>query len=322
MHDPRPASFRLRTASGSVYLLEVGAHATLLARFPAEAEPMGGWDAGSSSLRGGGERLPVLSLVCLQHGGAGQFLLDLRGNGVPTIRTTSALVDISPVDGAGFLASARAVWSRDPLGAMVLARLAAAESGLDELLGRIDVALPSPGESTVPATAEATAWIELVDATLADEGPTPVGSGGRPLRPTALERMIEAAIIPARRQGVSASQWVRELAGDRVWRRIEAQYGLLDASAVQDLEGAEMLMGAERNGSVLYPGFQLVDGRVRPLMGRLKAAADELLIEPASVLMWMTAPTTQFGAASRPVDHLDDGDAVIRAFRNHFGIQW
>ncbi|NMR29192.1 hypothetical protein [Crystallibacter degradans] len=137
---------------------------------------------------------------------------------------------------------------------------------------------------------------------------------------------------------VSPEQAARSQATENIWRLIAQEFGLLTGREVaarlgsraknaggfaSDLRRRGELMAVKRRNAYLYPGYQFnAEGRVRPLMKRLAALAHELDVDEETVLLWMRAPSTWFEDESRPVDNLNNDDAVCRAFEDHFGINW
>ena len=122
------------------------------------------------------------------------------------------------------------------------------------------------------------------------------------------------------------------------WRRLEEEFGLLDAGEVQELLGAEPdqdltssklvvggLIRVEVGGRVLYPGFQ-VDRDVRailPVIAGLLDLAAENSWSAEDLALWMTAPSTSFESEDRPVDHLrSEPEAVLAAARSEFDSCW
>jgi hypothetical protein len=93
--DSQAGSFRIRTATGSLYLLEL--EARRLTRFAAAVEPsVDHLDVGMSILRRDGEPLHLHKLISLSVGLPAVFLLQVRIDdpAVPTLRCTSRVVEI------------------------------------------------------------------------------------------------------------------------------------------------------------------------------------------------------------------------------------
>lgn len=88
-------SFRIRTATGSLYLLDLKGRS--LTRFVAAVEPtVDHLEGGMARLRRDGEALFVYGIVRLKVGMPAQFLLQVRTDDpeVRTLRTTSRVVEI------------------------------------------------------------------------------------------------------------------------------------------------------------------------------------------------------------------------------------
>lgn len=162
----------------------------------------------------------------------------------------------------------------------------------------------------------------------------------------ALVRRLRGELAATRSLGVSLpkleteatpAQAYRAQATENAWRDIAREFGLLTATEVAERVGGTAsagrtyasdarrngrLLGVRRLNHVLCPGFPFGPEGPLPMIRDLRSAADELEIEEPTVLLWLTAPTTWWGDDARPVDHLDDSDGVLSAFRSHFGITW
>lgn len=90
-------SYRVKTATGSIYLLDMANREML--RFPAEAPPAEDHiDVGTSCLRRDGQAVPLHKIIRLTIGLPAIFLLQVRTDlPVLTLRTTSRVTDISPL---------------------------------------------------------------------------------------------------------------------------------------------------------------------------------------------------------------------------------
>lgn len=161
-----------------------------------------------------------------------------------------------------------------------------------------------------------------------------------------LVRRIRGELTAARSLRVSLSQLdsqatpaqaYRAQATENAWRAMDREFGLLSATEAAARTGGKSsagrtyasdarrngrLLGVKRLNRVLYPDFQFGPEGPLPVIRDLRTAADELDIDEATVLLWLTAPTTWWGDDARPVDHLDDPGAVLSAFRSHFGTIW
>lgn len=88
-------AFRIRTATGSLYLLDLSA--STLTRYVAAVESAEDHlDAGMSCLRGDGQPLPVHQVLCLEVGQPALFMLQVSAEdpSAPTLRATSRIVEI------------------------------------------------------------------------------------------------------------------------------------------------------------------------------------------------------------------------------------
>ncbi|WP_205754230.1 MULTISPECIES: hypothetical protein [Arthrobacter] len=94
--DSQDGSFRIRTATGSLYLLEM--EKRLLTRFAAAVEPtVDHLDIGTSILRRDGRSIHIRKVIHLVVGQPSRFLLQVRADDptIPTLRTTSRVVEIT-----------------------------------------------------------------------------------------------------------------------------------------------------------------------------------------------------------------------------------
>lgn len=133
---------------------------------------------------------------------------------------------------------------------------------------------------------------------------------------------------------VTPAAAARAAATESLWRQIEHEHGLLTADEVRQLAGAKgktyasdkrhsgHLLGVKRLNRILYPGFQFDGEAPRPVMGQLHRAAAQYEVPEEAVLLWMASPTTWWGEDTRPVDHLEDTDGILGAFRSRFGTEW
>jgi len=136
---------------------------------------------------------------------------------------------------------------------------------------------------------------------------------------------------------VSPEQAYRAQSTENAWREIEGEFGLLSAAEVAqrvgstaknaksyatDARRAGRLLAVKRMNKLLYPGFQLTSTGPVPVIRALSQAAQGLGVGEESVLLWLTAPTTWWGMDSRPVEHLDEAEEVVRAFQAHYGTEW
>ncbi|MFF0904971.1 UNVERIFIED_CONTAM: hypothetical protein RF653_14950 [Kocuria sp. CPCC 205316] len=136
---------------------------------------------------------------------------------------------------------------------------------------------------------------------------------------------------------VSPEQAYRAQTTENAWRAIEREYGLFSAAEVAQVVGstaksaksyatdarkAGRLLAVKRMNKLLYPGFQLTHTGPLLVIRHLHQTAQRLEVGEESVLLWLTAPTTWWGEDSRPVDHLQEPEEVVRAFEVHYGTEW
>jgi hypothetical protein len=86
-----PGLYRVISASAAEYILNIGPLSSSLARFP-HCQIMGEREA--VPLRRDGESMPLLEIIQLQIGRPAVFRIDVRGDGVETIRTTTPVCAI------------------------------------------------------------------------------------------------------------------------------------------------------------------------------------------------------------------------------------
>ena len=119
------------------------------------------------------------------------------------------------------------------------------------------------------------------------------------------------------------------------WTEVDEEFGLLTAAHVSlllsstpdQIDAAELwaagkLFAVKREGAIQYPGFQIADGQIRPVIPRLVAVAKDLGILESSAIVWLCSPSSHLGDR-RPVDLLDsDGETVILEARRAWGVKW
>lgn len=79
--------YRLHTASGTTYRLDVRPEASTLTRLPISDSPDEDYD--QSVLRKDGEPLPLLGIVRAAVGASAAFWVDVRRDGIATFRITT-----------------------------------------------------------------------------------------------------------------------------------------------------------------------------------------------------------------------------------------
>lgn len=99
MNEIEPATYKFTTATGSLYLLEVAPARATLTRLPRGFPPGPALRDRPSALRKDGQPVEVLRILQFGVGLNAIFVLDLRGDGTPTLRTTSPVRSIEPLAG-------------------------------------------------------------------------------------------------------------------------------------------------------------------------------------------------------------------------------
>lgn len=93
----QPGSYRFSTVTGSAYDLLVAGQASTLTRVPGVLPVHPSADGlDSVDLRRDAEPIAILEITELEVGRPGIFILDLRRDGRPTVRTTSNILSIEP----------------------------------------------------------------------------------------------------------------------------------------------------------------------------------------------------------------------------------
>lgn len=88
-------SFRIQTGSGTVYVLHLDSPKTIV-RLVNEATPASPYKGiPTAELRRDGEAVELLGIVTLMLGRPAQLILNLRRDGVPTLRTTTEVISIT-----------------------------------------------------------------------------------------------------------------------------------------------------------------------------------------------------------------------------------
>jgi hypothetical protein len=90
--DVDVGTYLLLTASGTAYRLEVRADGGTLTRYPREEPSSAGYER--ADLRQDGEPLPLLGIIQAEVGTPAVFLVDVRHDGIPTLRTTTPVLTI------------------------------------------------------------------------------------------------------------------------------------------------------------------------------------------------------------------------------------
>jgi hypothetical protein len=121
-----------------------------------------------------------------------------------------------------------------------------------------------------------------------------------------------------------------------LWRRLETEFGLLTGREVAEILGAgpcnrgyaaakrtaRKVIGVRRGNAYLYPGFQFEHGAILAVMPPLIQLSDANGWSLENLTAWMLSPSTSFRAEDRPVDHLQEPEAVLAAAKNAFEAEW
>jgi hypothetical protein len=168
------------------------------------------------------------------------------------------------------------------------------------------------------------------------------------LRGTDVEKVLRAAVaqqgveehaaaLTKLRSAISPATARAVQAGENTARAIEAEFGLLSASAVAELLGSKgphrslagdlrkrgQLLYLPRLNSFVYPGFQFdsTRGRIRPFVAPLLSLAMKCDWDVEDVVRWMVAPTTYL-QGRRPVDHVDDPNLILATAQQAWTVEW
>ncbi|MGF9663161.1 hypothetical protein AAIH25_14990 [Arthrobacter crystallopoietes] len=97
--DREEGRWRVGTASGSLYVFDLTHGNRTMTRLPDSEDPRGEFRRiPSADLRRDGEALRLLSIYRLQLGQPGALLIDVREDGIPTLRGTTPVVSISRIE--------------------------------------------------------------------------------------------------------------------------------------------------------------------------------------------------------------------------------
>lgn len=148
-----------------------------------------------------------------------------------------------------------------------------------------------------------------------------------------------AALGPAMAavRGAVSPQMARALqATKNFWKRVEAEYGMLNSTEVARLIGSEKsgrslaadrrsagkLIGIKRGNKYVYPGLQFdhLAGKVHPAIPGLLKKAREVGWGEEALIFWLVTPSGYFDG-DRPVDHLGDSD-LAEKLRHAATVEW
>jgi hypothetical protein len=89
-------AFKIRTSSGSLYRIDLTTEPRTIVRLAEDLPPTDNYShLVPSELRMDAEEIPLIGIVRLAVGQRGEMWLDIRGDGVLTIRDTTPVLSIS-----------------------------------------------------------------------------------------------------------------------------------------------------------------------------------------------------------------------------------
>lgn len=140
---------------------------------------------------------------------------------------------------------------------------------------------------------------------------------------------FERGISPQMARAVQATK--------NVWRSMATEFGLLfdwevseavaqsagSQKSAADQRSAGNLLAVKRGAALRYPGFQIDrdTGTIRPVIRHLLQVAKDAGRSEEYLALWMVSPTGYLHG-DRPVDQLDDPEALVAAARQAFNVQW
>lgn len=167
----------------------------------------------------------------------------------------------------------------------------------------------------------------------------PLGLDERTLRAVlTTSRSIRAAqVAAAAAQETLSPQLARAVQStENAWRRIERDHGLLTSGEVAEQLGSVAknqseyaaakrkqgkLIGVQRGGAILHPGFQFENGKIHAVVPELISSAAALDLPLDELVQWLCAPHEAFDD-DLPVQHLDDAVVLLEALEDDFGATW
>lgn len=127
------------------------------------------------------------------------------------------------------------------------------------------------------------------------------------------------------------------MATENAWRSMEREFGLLSAQEASTALGSRakdrstlahdrresgQLLGVRRGNAVLYPGFQFDrNGDVHQVIPALIQVARQARRSDEDLAQWICLPSGYLDD-DRPVNPLQDADAVLAAAQGHIGVEW
>lgn len=96
LNDDSTGSYAVRTASGTFYAIDLDPPLREIMRLTKERTPSSPYDQlPAADLRRDGETVKLLKIIEIQVGRCGHMVLDVRRDGVPTLRTTTEVLLIT-----------------------------------------------------------------------------------------------------------------------------------------------------------------------------------------------------------------------------------
>lgn len=148
----------------------------------------------------------------------------------------------------------------------------------------------------------------------------------------ALGEAIRAAHVPAT-PALAASTQARE----NLYERIAAEFGLLTSTQAGEAMGSRSssatrnlaikarregrVVGLKRGTYTVFPGFQFTEAGLRPVVAELIKIGDAHGRTEAGLVQWLMTPTTYLHGR-RPVDVVDEPEALLGAAHSSFGVDW
>lgn len=98
--DDMSGCFAVRTSSGTLYSVDLDSRPRKIVRLAEDRPPTEDYaDLSVSKLRRDGDEIPLLAIGKLAVGETAQLVLDVRGDGVVTVRETTPVLSIRLLSG-------------------------------------------------------------------------------------------------------------------------------------------------------------------------------------------------------------------------------
>ncbi|WP_022869676.1 hypothetical protein [Yaniella halotolerans] len=139
---------------------------------------------------------------------------------------------------------------------------------------------------------------------------------------------LEQPVSPQMAAGVAASLRARRAIGEEFgWLKAAEASQLLGSiqpggAYANDLRKERRALGVPVRNTYVYPGFQFTDsGKVHVTVTEVLRLADDLKVDADTVAQWFCLPSPGLSGA-RPVDIMDERQAILDDFIGRFGAQW